>query len=123
MGKAAKRRRERRQEFLKKLSLEDHERFELEWGKRLESWSTEIRQRGQGGQIADLPVFRLVDYAKEILEKCGPDAVRLQHKMTEELLKNECCRALTYQIGKEIYRINQEWEPDVYFVRNVKGKQ
>ena len=121
MGKSAERRRKWRQEFLKRLSLENHKRFELEWGKRLESWCSEIQKKGREGQIAESPVFGTLDYAKEILEECGPDAVRLKYKVTEDLLNNECCRALSHQISKKIYRINQKWEPPVYLGRSLKG--
>ena len=113
MGKAAKRRRCRRQEFLRRLSMDDHERFKLEWRKRLESWSVEIQQNGRGGKIAYPPVFKIVEHALGILEECGPEALRLQHMMTENILKNECCRALSHQIGEEIYRINPRYKPRI----------
>ena len=44
MGKAATRRRIRRQKFLTRLSQENPQRFESEWSKRIDSWLSDIWQ-------------------------------------------------------------------------------
>ena len=111
MGKAATRRKIRRQKFLSRLAQESPERFAEEWAKRIESWAGEIWCTAMDGIINVSPVFTIVDRAKETLIECGDKAVQLQFKETTEVLNNECCQALTPSIGRDIYRINQRWKP------------
>lgn len=111
MGKAAERRRIRRQQFLIKLAQENPERFEREWAKRIESWADEIWVSAKDGKIDDPPVFSIVDRAKEILSECGERAIKTRLQETADLLNNECCQALARTIGKNIYTINQRWKP------------
>ncbi len=111
MGKAAERRRQRRQIFLSRLAQENPERFEHEWAKRIESWADEIWFMAKGGKIDVPSVFSIVDRAKEILSECGDRAMTLQLQETAALLNNECCQVLAINIGRNIYKLNQRWEP------------
>ncbi len=111
MGKAAERRKLRRQIFLSKLARENPERFEHEWAKRIESWADEIWSIAKDGKMYVPPVFSIVDRAREILSGCGEKALEQQLKETTDVLNNECCQALAPAIGKNIYRINQRWKP------------
>ncbi|PIV67099.1 MAG: hypothetical protein COZ31_00020 [Nitrospirae bacterium CG_4_10_14_3_um_filter_44_29] len=111
MGKAAERRRIRRQQFLTKLAQENPERFEHEWAKRVESWADEIWLIAKGGRMDVQPVFSIVDRAKEILSECGERTTKPRLQETVDLLNNECCQALAPAIGRKIYAINQRWKP------------
>jgi hypothetical protein len=71
----------------------------------------EIMEHAKGGTLIGNPIFSVVDHAKKTLADCGKAAIALQLRETAELLNNECCRALAQQIGREIYEINQNWEP------------
>lgn len=109
MGKAADRRKIRRQQFLSRLAQENPERFEHEWNKRLESWVDAIWSSKEG-KINMPPVFKIVDNAENIFMKCGDKAVELQFGATKDLLENECCQVLAQNIGRNIYKLNQRWE-------------
>jgi hypothetical protein len=110
MGKAAERRKRRRQMFLSGLAQENPERFEYEWDKRLKSWADEIWFFAKEGKIRAPALFDVADRAKKVLSDCGEKAMKLQFKETKDILENECCQALSPHIGREIYRINQEWK-------------
>lgn len=71
----------------------------------------EILSHTKSGKLGGKPIFSVVDRAKKILMECGEKAVELQLQETAELLNNECCRALSPHIGRDIYRINQRWKP------------
>ena len=111
MGKAAARRKQRRQIFLSRLAQDNPERFEREWAKRVDSWADEIWLIAKGGRMDVQPVFSIVDRAKEILAECGERTMKTRHQDTVDLLNNECCQALAPAIGRKIYAINQRWKP------------
>lgn len=110
MGKAAERRKKRRQIFLTRLAVENPERFETEWAKRVESWAGNIWLAAKGGRIDVAPVFIIADRAETTLKECGEKAIELQFAETSDILRNECSRALAPHIGHEIYKLNQRWE-------------
>lgn len=109
MGKAAKRRNERRKNFLAWLAQEDPERFCSEWDFRIGSWCEEIRTSFRHGFIEAKPVFKILDKALDILRECGDMAMRLQFKRTYDILSTECVRVVAGHCGNELYRLNQKY--------------
>lgn len=108
MGKAADRRNQRRGTFLSQLFLENPERFEFEWEKRVLSWLSDIRMATKDGNMQGPSVFRIVDHAASVLRGCGEEAVRKHGEATRRLLENTCCRALSQQFDKRLYRLNRD---------------
>lgn len=109
MGKAADRRKNRRQQFLSKLAAEDPERFEREWRKRVDSWASEICVNAKTGEISSEPVFGIADRALETLLSCGEEAVALQFSETKQVLDGECCQGVASNAGRAIYDVSQRW--------------
>lgn len=113
MGKATDKRRKSRQEFLSRLAQENPEQFKREWTKRVASWADEIRDNGKKGKISVPPVFGVVNKAADVLIECGEQAVDLELRETTESLNNECCRALSKDMGTKhhnVYKLNRDYE-------------
>lgn len=110
MGKASTRRRNRRKDYLGSLARKNPEKFRMEWGKRLESWFEEARQRA--GLLADeagYPIpstFAIVDEALDELVGCGPEAVSLELDATIEALIHTSCRAVAGAVDHRLYRLS-----------------
>ncbi len=113
MGKASNRRRVRRQRFLSRLAEENPERFEREWGKRVDSWAREIWSAGKDGEVSAEPVFNIADHALNTLAICGEKAVEQQFSATKSLLENECCQTVALNVGRAIYDVTQRWDRDI----------
>lgn len=114
MGKAAERRKARRQQYLSALAVSNPEKFHEEWNKRIESWLDQIQIRA--GRIVDrkgTPIpraFEVVDSARRILAECGNKASSPMMRDSVETLTHECCRALASEIDPRMYSINLKLE-------------
>ena len=109
MGKATRRRKQRRQQYLGRLARQAPAKFHSEWSKRLESWAKEARRRaGQltgedGGPVP--AAFALVETALEELIGCGPEAVNLEYESSKETMLDACCRAVAGAVDPRMYRL------------------
>lgn len=110
MGKASRRRKKRRQQYLARVRKQDKDRFDAEWAKRLESWAREARRRA--GRLTDEHgkpagrAFAMVDVALKELEGCGQQAVDAHRESTMEIMNNECVQAVAAAVDKRMYRLN-----------------
>lgn len=131
MGKAAKRRNERRKNFLASLAQEDPQRFNSEWDFRLGSWLEEIRTSFRHGLIDARPVFNVIDKALNLLRECGDTAMKLQFQRTHDILSTECIRIVSIHCGSDVagtyrnvfYRLNQRYEFLDYNPRHIRGRE
>lgn len=109
MGKAALRRRTRRQAYLSRLSRENPAKFQTEWSKRLASWSSEAKRRA--GQLTDdegvpvPPAFAVISQALNELAAYGHEAFDLEGSETEETMTDSCCRAFADAVYPRMYRL------------------
>lgn len=120
MGKAAKRRNERRKNFLACLAQEDPQKFNSEWDFRLGSWLEEIRTGFRQGFIDAKPVFNVLDKALNLLKECGDAAMRLQSQRTCDVLSTACVRVVAGHCGDELNRLNQKYGFLNYHPKNIK---
>ena len=110
MGKAAAKRKLKREKYLTSLARRDPIAFEREWEKRLSSWLREIERNtgllrnSEGNRVE--PVFRHVDEALNILEACGDEIFEKYASKTYEILVNECCRQFAIKVESCLFRIN-----------------
>ena len=110
MGKAARRRKDRRQDYLVSLSYKDAEGFDSAWELRMESWESEIRYRARqwtdGGVESHLSVFGVLDEAMAVLEKCAlPIRIKYASSCYDRLC-HECCIRVSGVIDRCLYRLN-----------------
>jgi len=96
MGKAAERRKARRQKYMKDLAASDPDKFRKELTKRVMSWQDQIHQRaGEDMLSKDSPsVFGIVDAAMETLRSCGRSTSAQYEAETYSVLSTECCIAI-----------------------------
>jgi len=106
MGKAARRRRHKRQKYLESLARNNPVKFASEWAKRLDSWSKEAARRAQ--RLTDrnsnrVPAaFTLVDYAMNELAACGVEAIELAREATIEIMTDSCCREVAESMDRRL---------------------
>lgn len=96
MGKAKNRRKKRRLAYLTWLRTVDPERFKEELDKRLMSWTNEIWEIAEQGDIKGLCTFSLPEEAKGLVTETG--------QPVSEILERECCRALSEKQRLNKYR-------------------
>jgi len=116
MGKASRRRKERRKAYLADLAERDPERFAAEWTKRLRSWSKEVNIRldqdaplpwmATDGQVRDPRAFALVEEALALLAECGQAALDREGEATREILADWCSRAVSRSVDPRMYRLS-----------------
>lgn len=110
MGKAALRRRNRRREYLAKLSYENPKRFQLEWEIRVTSWLEEIQARSEdwenGGEKSNERIFEVLEEAMGILAQCEKSVYKRYAKETYDLLCHECCSEVSRVIDRRLYRLS-----------------
>jgi len=123
MGKAAKRRNERRRNFLARLAQEDSQRFNSEWDFRIGSWLEEIRTSFRHGLIEARPVFNILDKALDLLRECGDTAMKLQFQRTYDIISTECVRVVAGHCGSALYTLNQRYGFLNYNPRNINGSK
>lgn len=111
MGKASRRRKKRRLEYLGRLARENPRKFQSEWAKRLASWSREANRRAGrltgDGDASDQTAFALVDEALDVLSGCGPKAVDLEGADTKDVMTDSCCWAVAKAVDRRMYRLRQ----------------
>jgi hypothetical protein len=123
MGKASAQRELSRMKYLAGLAVEDPERFEEEWEKRLSSWLNLIRKDagvskrtvktgGKATRIVIAPVFERVDIALEALRRCGSETYAKYAEETCEILSTECCRQFGIKVDRNFYRLNNYRKPE-----------
>lgn len=112
MGKAAKRRNERRKNLLARLAEEKPEKFRDKWNALLNSWLGEIGSYGRGF-IDSERIFKICENALDLLVKCGPKAVELMYDQTSDVLTTHCAKVVACDQTKlyELYRLNQKYSP------------
>jgi hypothetical protein len=99
----------RRTEFLSKLATCDPAQFSIEWTKRLESWSRELRRNT--ATLVDpmgtrtLAGSNLLRYADEQLAALGSSAVEAEGDATREILTHQFAAALASTVDKRSYRL------------------
>ncbi len=103
MGKASRRKRMRRAEFLSKVAACDPAQFSIEWTKRLESWSRELRRDPMNTRT--LAGSTLLRYANEQLAACGPSAVEAEGNATREILTHHFATGLACAVADRSYRL------------------
>ena len=110
MGKAADRRKERRQKYFSELAVSMPEKFQEEWEKRMDSWLHEIWKRA--GRLVDEkgkpipPAFEVAEYAKCLLKEFGVKETAIKNYNSTEMLVHECCKVLSYHVDRRIYHLN-----------------
>jgi hypothetical protein len=131
MGKASQRRRIRRTEFLSKLASCDPTQFSIEWTKRLESWSHELKRNT--ARLVD-PMGRrtplgsdLLHYADKQLAACGLSAVQAEGDATRAILNHHLAAALASAVDKRSYRLTNtdraSRRSDLYVVARKKTER
>lgn len=114
MGKAAERRKERRQKYFSELAVSRPEKFQEEWEKRMDSWVHEIWKRA--GRLVDEkgkpipPAFEVVEHAMRLLKECGVKKAVLKNCTSVEMLIYECCKVLSHHIDIRIYHLNAAYK-------------
>ena len=115
MGKASRRRKRSRREYLARLAKTDPRQFSREWAKRINSWAIEARERAStltaDGEFTPL-AFEMVSIAMEELAACGKTAMALEGTATEEAMMVACCKALAGAADPRLYRLSNRdvWE-------------
>lgn len=110
MGKAAERRKGRREKYLAGLAEKNPERFQAEWNKRMDSWLEEVNRRagklvdGKGNPIP--PAFEVVDTAKGVLEASGVKETAIEAHNSIDMLSSECCKEVSSRVDGRLYRLN-----------------
>ncbi len=110
MGKAAERRKARRQQYLAALAARNPEKFREEWNKRVESWLLEVWSRAgrlrdeQGNPVP--PAFEVVDAAHRLLTNCGDQETTREAYESLDVLAHECCRAVSVHVDGRLYHLN-----------------
>ena len=110
MGKAAERRKDRRQKYFSALAVSRPDKFREEWEKRMDSWLHEIWKRA--GRLVDekgnpIPAaFEVIEYAKRLLMECGVKEAALENCNSVEVLIHECCKVLSHHVDRRIYHLN-----------------
>ena len=109
MGKAAYRRKKRRQNYFKLLSLNQPELFREEWGLRIESWTKKIIRESNmfvyksGKKVGS--VYEIVGYALNELKACGEKAFQMEAEDTEIILTEECNKAIARIVEPRMHRL------------------
>jgi len=110
MSKAAIKRKKNRQQYLKKLSVKNIQKFHFEWSKRLESWVREAeicaRYISKKDNITVSSVFEYVDLALNELGACGEVALELEAEKTQETMMDACSKAVAKAVDHRIYRVS-----------------
>jgi hypothetical protein len=94
MGKASERRKRKRQEYLKQLSINNPKKFRYEWSKRCESWAEDIRSKAN--QLTDKngnptpTTFMIAENVLSELAKCGEKAFKMEARTTAEVMLDSC---------------------------------
>ncbi len=110
MGKAARRRKARRLNYLVMLSHEDPGHFEAAWEMRLSSWLSEIRDLARewavGGKGSKTRVFEIMEEALGILEQCEKSIYKKHAPEIYGLICHECCSQVSRVIDPRLYRLS-----------------
>ena len=109
MGKATYKRKKRRHQYFKFLSLNQAELFREEWGLRVESWTKIIIRESNmfayksGKRVGS--VYEIVGYALNELKLCGDIAFKMESEDTERILTEECNKAIAKIVDPGMHRI------------------
>jgi len=92
--------------------MEEPERFDFEWEKRISSWLDIIRRdagrlKGRENSLVP-PVFDIIQEALMVLERCGEEVYTRYAKETMDILGNECCTLLAGHIDPRLFRLNND---------------
>jgi hypothetical protein len=93
------------------LVLKSSARFQCKWYELLRCWSLEAYSRGrrlQNGREGEENklVFDILEKAKRLLAKCGPEAERLVGAKTRELLSHDCSKAVALAVDSNMYHLS-----------------
>ncbi len=110
MGKAARRRKARRMNYLVRLSYENTGHFEAAWEMRLSSWLSEVRylawEWAVGGEGSKTRVFEIMDEALGILGQCEKSIYEKHAPDVNELICHECCSQVSRVVDLRLYRLS-----------------
>ena len=108
MGKAARRRKARRLNYLVRLSHEDPGHFEAAWEMRLSSWLSEIRDLARewavGGKGSKTRVFEIMEEVAEILQDCNVSKKYASEVL--DMIRHECCSQVSRVVDTRLYRLS-----------------
>lgn len=114
MGKAAEKRKARRQQYLSALAVSNPEKFREEWNKRIESWLYDVWSRA--GKLRDAdgyrisPAFGVVDAARESLAECQNQEVVEKALELVGVLEHEAAKAIAFRVDPRMYHMIQRRE-------------
>lgn len=108
MGKAARRRKSRRRNYLAGLSYKDEDYFMFRLEMCVQSWVSEISVLARKWAICEYGyqrrIFTVLEEAAEILKECKVSKEYASEVL--DLLGNECCKQAAKVIDPRIYRLS-----------------
>ena len=110
MGKAAERRKSRREKYLAGLAKSSPDKFHAEWHKRMDSWLHEVHRRTRDlvdNEERTLPsAFGVVTIAQNALKEAGINPAALEEHNSINMLTHACICSVASLHGRELYHLN-----------------
>lgn len=109
MGRAARRRKAELKRYLINLSYTNPQAFEKQWQMRVESWLSEIEiqsKKWKDGEDSKTIIFKIMDYAINILECCEKKVASQVYKETYNELIHGCSSAVARVVYGRFYRLS-----------------
>ena len=108
MGKAARRRKARRMNYLVRLSYDNTAYFEMAWEMRVSSWLFKIRDLARKWAICEdgyqRRIFEILEEAAEILKECNVSKKYASEVL--DMIRHECCSQVSRVVDTRLYRLS-----------------